>query len=100
MIEVMHHRMGGDGSTHANNFLPEYIASEAKQMKKILQLPDDAPYFYCEDHAPGHYHDLLGPTAGKPANQRTSDQATTSVWLAGISPKDYKYMCMYLVSTF
>ena len=57
MIEVMHHRMGGDGSTHTHKFLPEYIASEAKQMKKILQLPDDAPYFYCEDHAPGHYHD-------------------------------------------
>ena len=34
-------------------------------MKTVLQLPEDAPWFYAEDHAPGHYHDNCSVTKEK-----------------------------------
>ena len=48
--------------THAHEFLPNFIGPEAKKMNNALQLPEDAPWFYAEGHAPRHYHDNCSVT--------------------------------------
>ena len=50
------------GETHATEFLLKLICPEAKKMKTMLQLPEDAPYFYAEDYAPGHYNENCSAT--------------------------------------
>ena len=50
------------GATHAKEFLPDFIGPESRKLKTMLQLRASDPYFYGEDHAPGHYHDNCSVT--------------------------------------
>ena len=42
------------GRSHVDDVLKGYVGPEVLRMKQALALPPDAPWFYCEDHAPGH----------------------------------------------
>ena len=62
-MKLIHNKTGHMyGTTHAKEFLPNFIGPEASKLKTLLQLKDTDPYFYCEDHAPGHYHDNCSVT--------------------------------------
>ena len=57
------------GTTHAREFLPNFVGREVSRMKRVLQLPEDSPYFYSEDHAPGHYRDQCSVTGDSGLNE-------------------------------
>ena len=45
------------GQTHLNLILKKYLDAEQRKMKEALALDQSEPWFFGEDHAPGHYHD-------------------------------------------
>jgi hypothetical protein len=62
-VKLIHNKTGNMyGTTRAKEFLPNFIGPEASKLKTLLQLRETEPYFYCEDHAPGHYHDNCSVT--------------------------------------
>ena len=63
ITRLIHNKTGNMyGATHAKEFLPQFIGPESCKLKTLLQLRPSDPYFYGEDHAPGHYHDNCSVT--------------------------------------
>ena len=62
-VKLIHNKTGYMyGATHAKEFLPQFIGPESRKLKTLLQLRPSDPYFYGEDHAPGHYFDNCSVT--------------------------------------
>ena len=75
------------GHTHVNSILNKYLAVEQKKMKEVLALDQSEPWFFGEDHAPGHYHDDCSVTKTTGLNQQRKDFFTSNNCWRKLTPK-------------
>jgi len=75
------------GSTHVDLVMKKYLGPESARMKRALSLDEGAPFFYGEDHAPGHYHDNCTVTKRNDLNAERKEFFTSVNAWRKLTPK-------------
>ena len=75
------------GQSHVQLILKKYLDAEQRRMKEVLALDQGEPWFFGEDHAPGHYHDACSVTKDSGLNEKRQDFFISSDVWRKLTPK-------------